>query len=223
MLGQEIAEQAKSLGIPTHYSEKIGSTNDWAKQSQWDTHAIFTCDQQNAGRGRFERTWTDSEQGGQVFLSYCRTLEKAPHFLLAPLVGLQLKEFFHRNFPKNDPYYLKLPNDIYLKNKKICGILCEMQQQQNQFRLILGIGINFSNHPGVDNSGAIFSQNTKLPSHFLKDLVFTLNSTDFHLEQTNLKEAFTSNVVLQLDEAVVDINQEFDFISQQRKISWRDL
>ncbi|MEC9282193.1 MAG: biotin--[acetyl-CoA-carboxylase] ligase [Bdellovibrionota bacterium] len=223
MLGQEIFEQAKSSGISVEYSEKIGSTNDWAKESQWGSTKIFTCDQQNAGRGRFERTWADSETGGQIFISYCKLLSKAPHFLLAPLIGLQLKDFFKSNFPKNDSYFLKLPNDIYLNDKKICGILCEMQQQQDQFRLIIGMGINFFTHPQLESSGALFDSPKSLPKNFVQNLINQLEATDWHLERTKPNECFLSEVILQRNEAVVDISPEFDFISNQRKVNWRDL
>ena len=223
MLGQEVVEQAKALGIPVHFSEKIGSTNDWAKETKTDSPSLFTCNQQTAGRGRYSRSWTDSEQGGQVFISYSMFLKEAPHFLLAPLIGLQIKDFLKNTFPQDTSYQLKLPNDIYLNRKKLCGILCEMQQQNNQYRLIIGLGINLFTHPNLENSGAILKEKSSLPENFVEELTGAIQNCDFHLEKLKPNVAFTKDVVLQMDEAVVDVSSEFDFISNQRVINWRDL
>ena len=45
----------------------------------------------------------------------------------------------------------KKPNDLLIKEKKICGILQEIINKQNQKFLILGIGINLIKNPMISN------------------------------------------------------------------------
>ena len=46
--------------------------------------------------------------------------------------------------------YIKWPNDIYINDQKVCGILQEVIQNENNKRyLIIGIGINLVSHPTI--------------------------------------------------------------------------
>ncbi len=46
---------------------------------------------------------------------------------------------------------IKLPNDLLLNNKKICGILQETIVYNNSLFLVLGIGINLIKNPKIIN------------------------------------------------------------------------
>ena len=55
--------------------------------------------------------------------------------------------------------YIKLPNDILLNNKKVCGILQEIIFRNNLKYLIVGIGINVSSSPKINNYPTTFLNN----------------------------------------------------------------
>ena len=46
---------------------------------------------------------------------------------------------------------VKLPNDILIDKKKVCGILQEIIQNDNYKYIIVGIGINVINSPNILN------------------------------------------------------------------------
>ena len=46
---------------------------------------------------------------------------------------------------------IKKPNDILINKKKVCGILQETTFKQNRKYLIVGIGINVSSSPRINN------------------------------------------------------------------------
>jgi BirA family transcriptional regulator, biotin operon repressor / biotin---[acetyl-CoA-carboxylase] ligase len=50
------------------------------------------------------------------------------------------------------PFSLKAPNDLFLGDKKIAGILVETVTQGNEHRLLIGLGLNVLNHPREINT-----------------------------------------------------------------------
>lgn len=51
-------------------------------------------------------------------------------------------------------FEIKLPNDILLNKKKVCGILLEGVPHDDDFYIIFGIGINLNNHLPSDLDSA---------------------------------------------------------------------
>ena len=49
------------------------------------------------------------------------------------------------------PITIKLPNDLLVNKKKICGILQEIKFKNESKFLIIGIGINIINSPKISN------------------------------------------------------------------------
>lgn len=223
MLGDQIFAQANALNIPCHFENEISSTNDLAKDLKLGEEFLVTCNYQTKGRGRFERTWIDSNQNGQIFLSYVKQLDKAPHFLLPSLAGLALRRCLQQEFPSESPYQLKFPNDILLNDKKVSGILCEMKQMADKFTVIIGMGINLFSFPELAGAGSIIDHETNLKNTFVQKLVANLRQIDFALNKLQTRDELLQDAVLQAGEAVVEISPDFEFVSKNRRISWREL
>ena len=51
----------------------------------------------------------------------------------------------------NSLIQIKKPNDILINNKKVCGILQEIIFREGRKYLIVGIGINVSSSPKINN------------------------------------------------------------------------
>ena len=60
-----------------------------------------------------------------------------------------VKKLISKYYKKRIVY--KKPNDLLIEGKKICGILQEIINKQNQKFLILGIGINLIKNPIIRN------------------------------------------------------------------------
>ena len=54
---------------------------------------------------------------------------------------------------------IKLPNDILIDNRKVCGILQETIFKNNSKYLIIGIGINIVNKPIIKGYNTTFLEN----------------------------------------------------------------
>lgn len=99
---------------------------------------------QTAGKGQRGNTW-EAEEGKNLlfsFVLYPTFLEARRQFILSQIVSLAIKEELSR---WSDEITIKWPNDIYWKDRKICGILIENDLAGHHIaRTISGIGININ-------------------------------------------------------------------------------
>ena len=124
--------------------DEIGSTLDAAHQLAADgasSGTLVLADTQTAGRGRMGRSWT-SQRGSGVWL----TLIERPHDVaalevLSLRVGLAIAPALDAF--ASEPVRLKWPNDLYVGEKKLGGILVEARWRDGKPEWIaIGIGIN---------------------------------------------------------------------------------
>lgn len=126
------------------FLKKVDSTQDFAKKnvSTFDPKKI-TCinaDEQTKGKGRFSRKWLSSNTDNINVTFYFQLPSKTLHLTsITHILALSLIEVLSENSlnPK-----IKWPNDVMLNEKKVAGILCEVQMKNNIADIFLGIGIN---------------------------------------------------------------------------------
>lgn len=122
----------------------IDSTNGYLKDKIGDMESGHMClaEAQTAGRGRHGRTWV-SPYGASLYLS-CYWSFSAGYQAIGGLslaVGVALAdalEIMGVNTPQ-----LKWPNDLYLQDKKVAGVLVEVEGQMGAgCDCIIGVGLN---------------------------------------------------------------------------------
>jgi biotin-[acetyl-CoA-carboxylase] ligase BirA-like protein len=140
--------------LTPHYYETIESTNTFAKSiPETPKNQLVVTELQIKGRGRGQNTWESPDSGTALLSSWIFDIDFTPQPILSPLIGLSIVEALHEisGFGEED-VSLKAPNDIYIKNKKVGGVLIEIQTQGDQTRVIVGIGINVFEAPNLDSS-----------------------------------------------------------------------
>jgi len=119
--------------------KKISSTSELAKELKLEAWTVILADEQTSGYGRKGREWF-SPKGGLYFTIVLPRIGiddlQILTFLAAFSIGKIIKEKF------NLEPFIKLPNDIYINQKKICGILTENVIGKNVKLSIMGIGLN---------------------------------------------------------------------------------
>ncbi len=151
------SDWAERAGLAFSKHAETSSTNDLAKSrafSEEDALSLYVTDHQLKGRGRNDRTWADLGQGNYLLSSWSFLLLKAPQPVIAPNLGLALYKAVTATW-LGFPWSLKAPNDLYLGDKKVAGLLVESVQEGARQRLIVGLGMNVFAHPGVDRSGSL--------------------------------------------------------------------
>lgn len=129
--------------------QTIGSTNDeaiaWAGENALDMSLVI-ADEQTSGRGRNGRNWY-SPAGSSLAFSLILRMEKTETRsigLYSALGALAVVQAIIETDPSLEPS-IKWPNDVLLKNKKVCGILSEAAWSGDRIEnLVIGIGINVS-------------------------------------------------------------------------------
>jgi BirA family biotin operon repressor/biotin-[acetyl-CoA-carboxylase] ligase len=130
------------MGQNVLYYHSVTSTNDIARQQALQKAPEGTAviaDQQTTGRGRLKRAWV-SPQGNIAVTVVLYPARKNLHYLtmLASLAVLHSIEN-----TTGLECQLKWPNDVLIKNKKVCGILLESQAEADSVDYAnIGIGIN---------------------------------------------------------------------------------
>ncbi|MDD3039968.1 biotin--[acetyl-CoA-carboxylase] ligase [Bacteroides sp.] len=128
--------------------DETNSTNSYL-QSLCNAQLVeeFTTvitDFQTAGRGQRGNSW-ESEIGKNLLFSFVlfpKFLEARRQFLISQIISLAIKEELDTYTPDIS---IKWPNDIYWKQKKICGMLIENDLMGKQLsQSIAGIGININ-------------------------------------------------------------------------------
>ena len=125
-----------------YHFDILPSTNDEAALPKYSEGDIIWADAQSAGRGQRGHSW-ESQRGENITFSVVLEptfLAATEQFLLSQVVALAIVDALK--------YYgidakIKWTNDIYVGDKKLCGILIEHKLQGSSIaRTIAGIGLN---------------------------------------------------------------------------------
>jgi len=161
-------QATRHLGRQVLVFDRIESTNNAALSLPGNAAnhgTIILADEQTAGRGQYGRSW-QAPPGSSVLMSVL--VFPPPHLrrpavltawaavavceLIREITGCEAK--------------IKWPNDVYLQDKKVCGILIEQRsggQGEQAPATVVGIGLNvkqpaeFFEQAGLTLGGSLFS------------------------------------------------------------------
>lgn len=136
--------------------ETIDSTNDYAKkllkEGTVKEGTVILADFQTKGKGQKDGYW-ESDKGKNITLSIIINptfLEAQRQFYLSMSISIGIVEFLSQLSLKPK---IKWPNDIYIHNRKVGGILIENAVRNNIIaNSIIGIGININQPEFIGNT-----------------------------------------------------------------------
>ena len=137
-----------TIGHKKIYLKTIGSTNnhliELAEKEQVAEGLVVVCEEQLNGKGQRSNSWI-SEPGKNLTFSLYLTpdLSIQEHFALSKMVSISIIDFL-KDFALNE-LTIKWPNDIYIKDKKVGGILIENKiLGKRVVSSVIGIGLNIN-------------------------------------------------------------------------------
>lgn len=116
-----------------------------ARAGQLDP-VLLVAERQTAGRGRLGRDWKSDVQGlgGTLTFSLGVPLAPADWSGLSLAVGLAVVQSLHPDLR------LKWPNDVWLQQRKLAGILIETASVGDTRYAVIGVGINIASRDATD-------------------------------------------------------------------------
>lgn len=183
----------------------VDSTNLYLKNPELKPGTWVTADSQTKGKGRKNRTWIDIGDEKIIFSGKVQFNNLNLPFTLIPIfVAKAILLAIFKFFPHlEDSLKIKWPNDIYLNNRKISGVLVESEVGSNKFVSIIGIGLNISGKQlpiEIESQGGGYLLEKEVPGireKLLGEIVGSIN-----------------NVLLAITEPEI-IKEEMDWIYQR--------
>ena len=219
-----------------HIYQSLASTNDTAKEMAKNGCAhgtVVIADSQTAGRGRFNRQFYSPGSTG-LYMSIVIDADKyalKESTLLTPFVAVIVSRVIHKVTDKKCG--IKWVNDLYLEDKKVCGILTEGIMEASKIsKFVVGIGINvvatkfpeelediagalirLNNISDNENSAGDFSLDyeKEIRNRIAAELINELtNSEVFADNLTLMKEYKESQIIMGNVVTVVGMNENYD-------------
>lgn len=161
---------------------ETASTNTDAKQlaaEKANPYTTVIAERQTAGRGRGEHRTFYSPQGTGIYLSILLPCTSETLLKITPAIGVavcQTIEAFTDVRPE-----IKWVNDILMRGKKVCGILCESIPGTGM--VVAGIGINFSTTEFPEEltaiAGPVFVNPAVTRNEFIGTLLNRIHTLDY--------------------------------------------
>jgi len=143
--------KGQAMGKRVHFLGEVDSTNTYAAELARrgaEEGEVVIADRQLKGKGRIGRTW-QSPEGSNLYVSII--LRPAVRPAVSPQITLTagvaaaeaLSGYCGRDVT------LKWPNDVRIRDRKVCGILTEMRLRGGDVDfVVVGIGININMKKG---------------------------------------------------------------------------
>lgn len=182
-----------SLFREIRVTEETGSTNDLARalgREGAPGGLVVFAETQTAGRGRLGRRWESAPGEGLWFSILMRPALHFPLWTrLTTWVAIGIARAIEPWMPCSAQ--IKWPNDIYLRGRKVAGILIESSAGPDGFAVV-GIGLNV-NHTAFPEPIAQTATSLQLQAGFALD-----------------RNEVAAAVLLQLDRAYSELEDSFD-------------
>jgi BirA family transcriptional regulator, biotin operon repressor / biotin---[acetyl-CoA-carboxylase] ligase len=134
---------------------------------------LLVAEKQTAGRGRLGREWHDlaprDETLPALTFSFGLPLSPINWSGLSLAVGLSIATSLHADLG------LKWPNDLWLNDRKLAGILIETCAVGNQRFVVIGVGINIT-EPQADQT--LPALQLRRPPAWLQELIPSIDAPD---------------------------------------------
>lgn len=124
---------------------EVDSTNAWLRNNltQQRHGFVVSTDYQTSGKGQAANKW-ESKRGANLLFSLLLEPTKIPveqQFVLSQLISISIVNTLREELDM--PVTIKWPNDIYVGDQKLCGILIENTIMDGQLaKAIVGVGLN---------------------------------------------------------------------------------
>ncbi len=201
----------------------IDSTNEEAKRQAALGAAdgtIFAADMQTAGKGRRGREWS-SPNGEDIFCSLLLRpeLPASAASTLTLVTALAVAAAVEKHSGMS--CQIKWPNDVLLCEKKVCGILTEMELEMDEISyVVIGVGLNVNREDFPEElSGMATSLFRETGEKTVRAALLADVIKEFSLRYSRfLKEQSFASFKEEYEERLVNIGREVRLIRRGQEL-----
>ncbi|RLF35042.1 MAG: biotin--[acetyl-CoA-carboxylase] ligase [Thermoplasmata archaeon] len=139
--------QTKIIGKKIIYLNIVDSTNSYAKKlirKNIDEGTVVIAEVQTKGRGRKNRKWFSPEGGLWFSIILYPNIPPYHSMLVTMTVSTSIAYAVKKTIGVKP--VIKWPNDLLINNKKVCGVLTELDAEMDKINYcVVGVGINVNN------------------------------------------------------------------------------
>ena len=147
---EEILSRIKTniIGREYYYYSILDSTNTYAKtliEKKTLEGTIIVAEKQKHGRGRKNRNWFSPPNGLWFSIILYPRIPPDYSMIITMAFSVAISEAIEELLEIKPR--IKWPNDLLINNKKVCGILTEIDAELDEIHhLIVGVGLNVNNN-----------------------------------------------------------------------------
>ena len=206
---------SEMIGLPLIHLDEVASTNDlareWLETGKAGHGAVFTTEFQKAGKGRDNAIW-ESDRGKNLLLTLILESESfrvESRVELNIIISLSLHDLLNRYYRGRTK--IKWPNDIFVDEGKIAGILIENSIQGKNIRSsIIGIGINI-NQEKFEYENAVSMKLLDGQNHLKEEILFGLLDCIKH-RLSSWKPGISANLHEEYERNMYKLNEQSRFM-----------
>lgn len=183
--------------------DSIDSTSSYIKRNyqNLDNLTFVSALFQSNGRGRTNRKWDSTSNNNLLFSLLIKDSKIIENYRKLSLISAVSIYKVLRSI-NIDNVMIKWPNDVYVDNKKICGILLEGISYDNKIQaIIIGIGLNVNE--------------TNFDSYNLNDATSIFNVTNIKYNLNEIKEKVYETLIEEInknDDSYLKIAKENNYL-----------
>ena len=197
------------------YLKACSSTNDEISKfllyENSDFLGLHTFNQ-TKGRGQYGNTWASAAEKNVAYTLAVKTQNfKVSDYMFNYYTAIIIRDFLAKL--TDHPVYIKWPNDIILKNKKIVGILIEKKKiiQSNYFIMGAGCNVLQDTFDEISNAGSLLTQTGRrfeLEDFTLKLHNYLTEKLKNYPSEQEIMEEFNRNLFRRDQVSVFEIKKE---------------
>jgi len=197
------------------YLKACSSTNDEISKfllyENSDFLGLHTFNQ-TKGRGQYGNTWASASEKNVAYTLAVKTQNfKVSDYMFNYYTAIIIRDFLAKL--TDHPVYIKWPNDIILKNKKIVGILIEKKKiiQSNYFIMGAGFNVLQDTFDEISNAGSLLTQTGQrfeLEDFTLKLHNYLTEKLKNYPSEQEIMEEFNRNLFRRDQVSVFEIKKE---------------
>jgi len=184
--------------------------------------SVIITDYQTRGKGLDTNSW-ESEKGMNLTFSLILYPEFTAdrQFIFNKSVSLGICDFLHEELPEQK-VTIKWPNDIYIGDKKACGILIQNSLIGNRFDyVVVGIGLNVNQTLFVSDAPNPISMKMATGKDYNLDILLEKLLDSVFKRYAQIKPETSSKIENEYQKALYRVMEWHDYLVKNAKITAR--